>query len=350
MPISVIASIAALSPSWASSVISGPSSASPRAPAPGRGPDWGCSPAIRVASRVSAVPEASDSTQPRPGQLPWQRRPVLVDHHVPELGRRAERAAVELAAEDQAAADPGADRQHDGLARRPGPRRRGARRGPRGWRRCRRTPAARAARPSLARTAMSAQRQVDRHHPCPVRSSIRHGIPKPTASISSARGVLDLAHDLRRGVRAVRPGSSPATPRCARWWTPKSSSTSPASSFVPPMSTPMRAPTRHAVTICSGPWPRNRAIGGHPRTGPTACTSGDGWRVRRIDRTPVHDVPLAPRRVSARRLRGEEDTGLEASAPRRQRRPPANRRRRTGRQVGIAERLGAGSGAWPSTC
>ena len=39
-------------------------------------------------------------------------RAVGLDHHVAELGPGAGRAAVDLAAEDQAAADPGADRQH----------------------------------------------------------------------------------------------------------------------------------------------------------------------------------------------------------------------------------------------
>ena len=64
-------------------------------------------------SRASAVPEASVSRQPWLGQLPWHGGPSLSIDHVAELGARADRAAVELAAEDQPAADAGADRQHD---------------------------------------------------------------------------------------------------------------------------------------------------------------------------------------------------------------------------------------------
>ena len=44
-------------------------------------------------------------------------RPVLVDHHVAELTGRADPAAVQLAAQDQPAADPRADRHDHRLAR-----------------------------------------------------------------------------------------------------------------------------------------------------------------------------------------------------------------------------------------
>ena len=56
-PISSTASIAASSPSWASSVTSGPTSSRPSAIARAR-PDCGRSAASRVASRTRAGPEA----------------------------------------------------------------------------------------------------------------------------------------------------------------------------------------------------------------------------------------------------------------------------------------------------
>ena len=68
-PIVAIVSIAASSPSWASSVTSGPASSRPSASARPR-PEFGRSRAIRSASRASAVPDASASTQPWFGQLP----------------------------------------------------------------------------------------------------------------------------------------------------------------------------------------------------------------------------------------------------------------------------------------
>ena len=76
VPISSMASIAAASPSCASSVTSGPSSSRPAASARPR-PELGCSWAIRSASRASAVPDASDSTQPWLGQLPWHGGPSM---------------------------------------------------------------------------------------------------------------------------------------------------------------------------------------------------------------------------------------------------------------------------------
>ena len=73
-PISSITSIAAASPSCASSVTSGPTSGCPSASARPR-PECGRSRATRVASRASAVPDAIASMQPWFGQLPWQGGP-----------------------------------------------------------------------------------------------------------------------------------------------------------------------------------------------------------------------------------------------------------------------------------
>ena len=72
---------------------------------------------------------------PRTGAL--ARRAVDVDRDVAELAGRADGAAVEAAVEDQAAADPGAEREHDHVLRTRGPRRAGARRPQRRFRRSR---------------------------------------------------------------------------------------------------------------------------------------------------------------------------------------------------------------------
>ena len=113
-PMVSIVSIAASSPSWASSVTSGPTSSRPSAcarPRPESGRSW----AIRSASRASAVPDASDSTQPWFGQFPWHGGPFRSITTCPSSAAGADCAAVELAAEDQPAADAGADREQDGL-------------------------------------------------------------------------------------------------------------------------------------------------------------------------------------------------------------------------------------------
>ena len=44
-------------------------------------------------------------------------RPVELEHHVPQLGRGAARSAVEPPAEDEPAADPRAEREHDHVLR-----------------------------------------------------------------------------------------------------------------------------------------------------------------------------------------------------------------------------------------
>ena len=82
--------------------------------------------------------------------------------------RRAVEAAVDLARSNEAAADPGAEREHHHLGRARAPRPRAPRRAPRSWRRCRRPPAARGARPSCRETDV-VQREVDgldRHARC----------------------------------------------------------------------------------------------------------------------------------------------------------------------------------------
>ena len=110
------------------------------------------------------------------GAVALARRAVHLDHDVAELGAGAGRAAVELAAEDQPAADPGPDRQHHRVRLRLARRRRGARPARRRWRRCRRRPAARSARR-------------------PGRGSARRSIGRLTAEIATPRVVVDRRRD-----------------------------------------------------------------------------------------------------------------------------------------------------------
>ena len=111
--------------------------------------------------RASAVPEASASTQPWFGQLPWQGGPSTSITTWPSSAPAPVEPAVDLAAEDQAAADPGADRQHHRVRARRARRRRGARRAPRRWRRCRRRPAGPMRSATRSRIGRFVERQVD---------------------------------------------------------------------------------------------------------------------------------------------------------------------------------------------
>ena len=94
------------------------------------------------AKRTSALPLAYCSMQPsRPQPQRW---PPGTSAHVAELGGDAVRAADQLAAEHDAAADAGADGEHaPSSRRRRGPRRTGTRPRRRRWRRSRRRPAGR---------------------------------------------------------------------------------------------------------------------------------------------------------------------------------------------------------------
>ena len=118
-PISAIASIAAGSPSWASSVTSGPISST----ALGHGPAEARIRALRreparLAGQRGAGRERLHAAAA--GAVALARRAVHLDHHVADLARGAERAPVELAAQDQAAGDAGPERQDDRVARAPG--------------------------------------------------------------------------------------------------------------------------------------------------------------------------------------------------------------------------------------
>ena len=76
MPISSKTATATSSPSWAASVTALPSIDSPSACSLPSA-DSGLLSAAASPSRPSAVPEASASTQPWLGQLPWQAGPSI---------------------------------------------------------------------------------------------------------------------------------------------------------------------------------------------------------------------------------------------------------------------------------
>ena len=149
-----------------------------RGPAPSRGA-LGARPGPRGAS---AVPDASDSTQPWLGSSPGRAgRSTSIDD-VAELGGGPGRSPIGRAVEDQAAADPRSDRQHDDVRARPGRRRTGARRARRGWRRCRSPPGARAARSSGPGSARRRASRLTALIATPRSRSIVQGIPSPIGS------------------------------------------------------------------------------------------------------------------------------------------------------------------------
>ena len=118
---------------------------------------------------------------------------VVDDHHVAELGAGADRAAVGPAAEDQPAADPGAEREHDHVGR--AATGADAPLGDRGGVRVvvDRRPAGRAARRITSRNGDVDERDVHRADRVARRWSIRDGIPKPTATTLSSSSSRDRA-------------------------------------------------------------------------------------------------------------------------------------------------------------
>ena len=141
------------------------------------------------ASRTSAEPDATDSRQPQFGQLPWHGRPVDLDHHVPHLGAAADPAAVDLAAQQQPAADPGPEREQHDLGR----ALRDAERAPRTamWQLASlSTTTGMPSRSAITSpNAMSLSGTLTAWTAIPVRESNVHGMPKPTASIGAPTAV-----------------------------------------------------------------------------------------------------------------------------------------------------------------
>ena len=199
-------------------------------------------------------------------------RPVEVERDVPELTGGADRAAIELSVEDEPAAHPGAEREHDHVPSSPGRRRSDARRArPRSHRsRSRRAIPKRVVR--WSRKSMPASgmfTECDRAAPRAGRSSrnadadgadvvVRAG--SSTASSSSAKRASSLLA-VRRAARARSHDDAVRRPR------------RPARSFVPPRSTAMtRGPAMVSGYHNPSPWP--------PRTSHTASTEGGAPRGR----------------------------------------------------------------------
>ncbi len=145
LPISSKTPIATSSPASAHSVTTLPSTSPPSAstlPSAESGRAFRRRPALAAERRARG--QRLDAAVV--GAVALAGRAVGLDHDVAELGPGPGRAAVDLAVEDQPAADPGPDRQHHRCAASPGRRRRGTRRARRRCRRCRRRPAGRPAR------------------------------------------------------------------------------------------------------------------------------------------------------------------------------------------------------------
>ena len=206
---------------------------------------------------TSAVPEASASRQPRLGQLPWQGGPVHVDDHVAEFGTGA--------------------RSHRGRGGRRGSGRRRSRSRSSAGRR-RRSPwaapaacSARIARlPSLSTNTGSPSRSAmtsANRTPASCKVGREDGRPRPV--VDQAGDPEADGRDLdrrcarrptgrhRRTVLISSDWSRPTTVRCTRWCTPSPESSAPASSFVPPMSTPITCRVGMSSLYGVHPWRRH---------------------------------------------------------------------------------------------
>ena len=179
------------------------------------------------------------------------RRPVHVDDHVAELpgravarrARSARRRAARRRCRCRCVSSTACPRAR-------APRRSAARPAARRWRRCRRRPAGRAARPSGRGTGRRAAGGGSCSTAMPRRRSISEGIPKPTAATSPSAAAQRLLRPRRRPCRGLRPRPHRAPAGRRGGGRPRSPSTTPASSFVPPRSTPItRAGGHGAATI-----------------------------------------------------------------------------------------------------
>ena len=156
------------------------------------------------------------------------------------------------------------------------PRRAGARRTSRRWRRCRRRPARRAARPSRRAAARRAAAGGRSWRRCP---SARRPATGRRSRPPSARARRPCAPPRTASTKASSSCSVPLPSRAwrnTRWWTLRSGSTTPASSFVPPRSTPITHPADMRVTLSAGCRPPPTP---HPSTrstdrAPASCAAG----------------------------------------------------------------------------
>ena len=162
-------------------------------------------------------------------------RPVVLDHHVPELRGRAREAAVRLSVEDQSAADAGPERQEDQVAgAAPGPET------PLGDRGRVRVVVDRDAHPPPALHPVAkvdvGERDVRREDGAPRRLVDRGRDGEPESPDAVVEQLLDRVVEAGQQVflsKQVGVGRS-----CRRSTVP-CRSTSPARIFVPPRSTPM---------------------------------------------------------------------------------------------------------------
>ena len=251
-------------------------------------------------------------------------RPVDVDRHVAELRGRALRAAPELAADDHARRRSRC--RSSAAARRVQSARRAE--APLGEHRAvgvvvdehRQAEALGHHVAERARRGSEGARSLTAHPRARGRSATGSRTRRPRPRRRPRRGPRRTASTMRR--RAPPSVPLPRADGCARWWTLRSASTAPASSFVPPRSTPITRPEAMSATI-------QRHVG---------ATSGAA---------ALHDLPHATAPAEARsrardrpldELRGDGQPPAPAAARSGCRgRPPASRGR-SGRVVARARR------------
>ena len=183
--------------------------------------------AICWPAAITPVADASTSRQPRLGQWPWQGGPFSSIDMWPSSAPGADRAAVELAVQHQAAADAGAQRQHHHVVGRRARRRSATRPGRPRWRRCRSSTGTPSRARHLGHEVEVLERHVGRVEHAPVALVDLRG----QAEADAADGAVSLRTDstsrsiasssapwLRRSVghlrcgRRSRAGRTPARP------------------------------------------------------------------------------------------------------------------------------------------
>ena len=218
-----IAARAAGSPSWASSVTSGAGDLAPRRQraAERRRPGSLGAPARALARRARG-PETSASRQPWFGQLPGHGGPSASMTMWPSSPAAPVAPRTSAPVDEHPAADAGADREHAPRRARRARRRSGTRRAAPRWRRCRRRPAARGARPAGRATARRRSGEVVARHrarrsPARPGTGCRRRPPRTSAARRLARLLDGLderrSHDARRDATAGRRGGAHAGSR-----------------------------------------------------------------------------------------------------------------------------------------
>ena len=301
--------------------------------------------AAALPSRPSAVPEASASTHPWSGAVALARRAVDVDHGVAELGTGAVGAAVDLAVDDQPAADSGADGEHHRVAVP-----------------CAAPKRCSASTATLASLSMQTgqpealgeevadrhvgDRQVDGGDRDPPLAIDRAGDAEPDGGRLGPR--LERLGDLAPARSSSSSSVCPAEHSRLSCRTLQSSSTTPTSILVPPRSTPIVSLT----PVAGGAF---RRAGGGGQDAGIGTISSPSWPPTAKQRPPAASpstrstaragAPLAFRSPDLSGLRERAKRGRRTAAGQ-ARSPPASPRAQAAAGARILRWVGIAAGVW----